>query len=620
MTRGSASARAKTDWTQRGLQLLRDRDFRAAKACFARAVTLEKHSAVHRYHLAMTHLALSEFGAAAEQLTESLRLDPAMRVAAEKLELLVLRRLIPATAELNPVGLKAALRHDGMDREQIAEASVRYLSRQEPLRSALELGRADGWLAAARSLCLKRTADILKNDLFLKAIGGNLIRIPDLEYLLTAIRRVLLLEIPSTRFEDRALASFAIALTHQCWVNEYVWAVAPEETAALDEIALAADELVKGGAQAGIRLLIAALYRPATSVLGSAISDDLLNCIRPHAVRDVFTEQFAVYRDEERRSAHIRRLAPISDETSRKVAAQYGDNPYPRWTNFLQPLEYAETRKMLGRFFDPGKLAFMDRPFDVLIAGCGTGRQAIAAASAYGPNARVLAIDLSIASLAYGARMAERFSAANIEFLQADILDFGRHPEFLSRFHVIECAGVLHHMAEPLTGLRALAGCLANDGVMILGLYSALARRGWTALRSDPAYPGAGCDDAQLRAFRQHVLARPVAEMGAHFASIRDLYTTSGFRDLFLHVSERCHTIPEVAQFLAASGLVFRGFHNERIFDRLRQRSPDETWPGDLARWAELEEADPDLFVNMYLLWCEKAQALGPGALRGTAR
>jgi hypothetical protein len=38
---------------------------------------------------------------------------------------------------------------------------------------------------------------------------------------------------------------------------------------------------------------------------------------------------------------------------------------------------------------------------------------------------------------------------------------------------------------------------------MRIGLYSAIARSNITALRKDPAYPGAGCSDARLRAFRQ---------------------------------------------------------------------------------------------------------------------
>jgi hypothetical protein len=34
-------------------------------------------------------------------------------------------------------------------------------------------------------------------------------------------------------------------------------------------------------------------------------------------------------------------------------------------------------RRALGHHFRPDELAFLDRPFEVLIAGCGTGQQAV---------------------------------------------------------------------------------------------------------------------------------------------------------------------------------------------------------------------------------------------------
>ena len=77
--------------------------------------------------------------------------------------------------------------------------------------------------------------------------------------------------------------------------------------------------------------------------------------------------------------------------------------------------------RALSRHFTAAETAFLDRPCEVLIAGCGTGQQAVQAALAYGPQARVLAIDLSAASLAYAARMAERFGARNVAFAQADL-------------------------------------------------------------------------------------------------------------------------------------------------------------------------------------------------------
>ncbi len=62
--------------------------------------------------------------------------------------------------------------------------------------------------------------------------------------------------------------------------------------------------------------------------------------------------------------------------------------------------------------------------------------------------ARVLAIDLSLASLAYAQTQGRRTGLTNIEYAQADIVAF--EPD--RTFDVIEASGVLHHLADPMHG------------------------------------------------------------------------------------------------------------------------------------------------------------------------
>src|SRR6202035_4175860 len=85
---------------------------------------------------------------------------------------------------------------------------------------------------------------------------------------------------------------------------------------------------------------------------------------------------------------------------------------------------------------------------EILIAGCGTGQQALDAANLFA-DARLLAIDLSLPSLAFAKRMAHELGITNIAFAQADILGLGA----LDRtFDSIEAMGVLHHLADPWAG------------------------------------------------------------------------------------------------------------------------------------------------------------------------
>jgi hypothetical protein len=52
-----------------------------------------------------------------------------------------------------------------------------------------------------------------------------------------------------------------------------------------------------------------------------------------------------------------------------------------------------------------------------------------------------------MASLAHASRMATRFGARNIDFKQGVIEEISKLPEYALRFAMIECGGVLHHMA-----------------------------------------------------------------------------------------------------------------------------------------------------------------------------
>jgi SAM-dependent methyltransferase len=257
----------------------------------------------------------------------------------------------------------------------------------------------------------------------------------------------------------------------------------------------------------------------------------------------------------------------------------------------------------LDSFFTKRELEFLGAPFELLVAGCGTGLQAVSAALDYGAKAHVTGLDISSASLGYAALMARRFDVGNMTLAHGDIDAVETfEPAWRDRFRVIECCGVLHHMADPFAAWRRLIDCLAPGGLMLVGLYSRMARRDLEALRQMPDYPGPEADDTTLRSYRNHLVSRGPDAPGAHYLRARDIFTTSGFRDFFLHVSEKTTTLGEIKSFLDENDLVFRGFVNVP-FGALAKRFPGEQWPGRLERWAELEAEQPNLFVGMYQFW-----------------
>ncbi|HJU33248.1 MAG TPA: class I SAM-dependent methyltransferase, partial [Hyphomicrobiaceae bacterium] len=333
-------------------------------------------------------------------------------------------------------------------------------------------------------------------------------------------------------------------------------------------------------------------------------SPETLAGVEPSALRETLMQRLAAERDERERARGLSRLGVIADDTSRKVAQFYEASPYPRWSSMVVQRNYQAT---LAHFLGRDATTFMAQPFEVLIAGCGTGLQAIQSAINYGPNARMLAIDLSAASLGYAARMAEAFGVGNIAFAQGDLQQaetFG--PQFAGRFQLIEAVGVLHHMADPFAGWRELLKCLAPGGLMRVGLYSATARRSLAALRGEAGFPGPGCGEEALRAYRRTLLDRedPVARDARKFV---DFWDAKSFRDLLLHVTEHTLDLAQIAAFLAAERLQFRGFQLPKAAQAaFFQHHPRETWPGLLETWAKFEAQAPSLFENMYLFWCER--------------
>src|SRR5262249_17350651 len=414
------------------------------------------------------------------------------------------------------------------------------------LENAFATGQTQGWLEAARPLCLDRTSAILKDELLLEVLRTSTLSSPELESLLTAIRRVLVLELPLARFADHAPSAFVGAMLQQCWINQFVGWVREDGAHRLAHEEVPLDGLTRVDLEAGHRFVRHCLYTPLHTVLGGEAAPEALNRLEPRVLREVVVRRLMMEGHERERAARMPLLGDIGDPTSRRVAQFYEECPYPRWSTVNISRNH---RAALAHFLGDNRAAFLERPFEVLIAGCGTGQQVVQAALHYGPNARILALDLSAASLGYAARMAEGFGVKNVEFARANLETLASEAQFARRFQLIEAVGVLHHMAEPLTGWRALLGCLAPHGLMRIGLYSAIARRNLTALRNDPAYPGPGCDDQALRAFRQSLLVRQ-DEQALDARKFVDFWDARSFRDMLLHVCEHRLSLAEIARFL----------------------------------------------------------------------
>ena len=80
----------------------------------------------------------------------------------------------------------------------------------------------------------------------------------------------------------------------------------------------------------------------------------------------------------------------------------------------------------------------------------------------------MVAIDISPASLESTRELKEKYDLKNLKLRQLPIENVF---ELDHQFDQILCTGVLHHMADPDAGLRALRSVLKPDGAMFLMVY-----------------------------------------------------------------------------------------------------------------------------------------------------
>ena len=179
-------------------------------------------------------------------------------------------------------------------------------------------------------------------------------------------------------------------------------------------------------------------------------------------IQEVFTRQ--VYEPiQEEKLKNFPILKEVHDKVSSKVREQYEENPYPRWVNLgldSRPMSIAKVVNEIQIKVHDQKINEVKKP-EILIAGCGTGQHAIGTAARF-KSSKVLAIDLSLSSLAYAKRKTAELGIKNIEYMQADILNL---LHLNKQFDIIESSGVLHHMKEPLKGWSVLTDCLRPGGL-----------------------------------------------------------------------------------------------------------------------------------------------------------
>jgi tetratricopeptide (TPR) repeat protein/2-polyprenyl-3-methyl-5-hydroxy-6-metoxy-1,4-benzoquinol methylase len=440
-------------------------------------------------------------------------------------------------------------------------------------------------------------ANVDEEPLFFKLM--TLCPLSDLafEKTLANARSALLMSVDNISAAPKTLR-FLSALALQCFANDYLYHQTDEETQSLMILeTLVEQTLLKGIQPSPQWILILGSYKALhhyqwCGQLG--LTEDLqavlaMQVFEPHQEHHLKTE--------------IPILQELSNEVSSKVREQYELNPYPKWIDLglsLSPAPIAKVVKVLKVRLFEHSIVEVQAP-TILIAGCGTGQHSIDTAARF-KNAKVLAIDLSLSSLAYAQRKTEELGVQNLEYMQADLLDLG---QLNKTFDIIESVGVLHHMENPMTGWKILVSCLKSGGLMKIGLYSELARQHIVKMREEIQQLNMGTDDIGMKRFRNEVI-RSKAPHHQLIIPSPDFHSMGSLRDLLFHVQEHHFTIPQIQQCLTELGLNFCGFEVGTITQDFKRTNSGEDDAYDLIKWHAYEQAHPHAFAGMYQFWCQK--------------
>src|SRR5579864_1731764 len=256
------------------------------------------------------------------------------------------------------------------------------------------------------------------------------------------------------------------------------------------------------------------------------------------------------------------------------VREQYEAYPYPARdpTRELEfNLDFVATRlTAIDQYIFGGRRNWSKR-FRALVAGGGTGDGALHLASQMqeaGIPGEVVYLDLSRAARTVAEARAVARQLKNIVFCTGSLVDVSE-AEF-GLFDFIDCSGVLHHLEEPATGLKALAAVLATHGGLNIMVYGRTGRAGVYEVQrlarrlAPPSLPM----EERLAIVRRLLSALPSSHLLEHGRVCKDPNGNAAeLVDLYLHARDQPFSVTELQTLTQAAGLKIVKFLPGTLYD-----------------------------------------------------
>jgi Flp pilus assembly protein TadD/2-polyprenyl-3-methyl-5-hydroxy-6-metoxy-1,4-benzoquinol methylase len=565
-----------------------------AEASYKKAIALKPDYAEAHYNLGTTLKELGRLDEACSAYIKAINLNPDFTDAYNNLGIAIKNlRFNSSNVKLYPLLIRL-LSNGNFERPSDLAPSILSLIKHDPLIKNL-------LLEENFTTSLKEANSIISSLDKLKLLHHlmRLCPLPDLQFeeFFVTMRSLLLTNLDNFKASPE-LIYFLSTLSLHCFTNEYVYFEKDEETKLVKSLETEIMQtILKSEQPEAKKILCLASYRPLHQYNWCQKLEALDNLeeVKSRLIEEPYAEKVIM--------TEIPILKEISDDVSRKVRAQYEENPYPRWVK----LGISTKVKSISEMCAEQNLHLHSKSIKnviapaILIAGCGTGQQSIETAS-YFSDCQVTAVDLSLASLAYAKRKTTELEITNLKYLQADILELNNLKQ---KFDIIESVGVLHHMDDPMVGWRVLTNLLKTGGLMRIGLYSELARQHIVGVRKEITLLGVETSESEIRKFRQS-LAESNDKNHQLLTKSSDFFSLSMLRDLIFHVQEHRFILPQIKKCLDELGLKFCSFINKDAISNFRKLHGQEADIYDLALWHQYEKSNPQAFASMYQFWCQK--------------
>ncbi|HPX60601.1 MAG TPA: class I SAM-dependent methyltransferase [Deltaproteobacteria bacterium] len=275
------------------------------------------------------------------------------------------------------------------------------------------------------------------------------------------------------------------------------------------------------------------------------------------------------------------------------VRLHYETHPYPHYpllASVRRCDSYALNLSALWARFNGQLPTKSDQ--HILIAGCGSfAPYPFAVAN---PDIRITALDLSAANLRRARLHCLLHAIRNVRFHRGDLLDPAACP---GAYGLIDAYGVIHHLQEPLVGLKALTDRLAEHGIIRLMVYSRYARQEEDSIRRAFAMLGIR-DVASARQLLSR--ARPGSRLHSFVRSSFEMRSSSGMADALLHPCVKSYCIDELLELMHGAGLTPLLFAHHGALEnpveeiaRLREMEARRESPGNFVVFLGRDNSGP---------------------------